>query len=165
MAQDVPVGSDNVPFQVSRCLKGFSGKYQVLKAMNPFYLRGDFDGDKKADYVALIEELATNKQGLLFCFGDANRKPQVLGAGVNVQIGDGEVVAYLLREEGASVDDSTRKGVLVDDLTSDPDTGVWGVATGCGQRKHDCVYLGKSEAGGGWFIWDGRRFVWRQGGI
>ncbi len=140
-ATDAPVEIDNVPFQVSRCLQGFQGKYRINRWMNPFYLRGDFDGDKQADYVALIEEVATKKQGFLFCFGDAQRKPQILGAGVSIPV------------EG---------GLPADDWAT---INVWGVAPGCGGGKLECLFIEKAYAGSGWFIWNGRQFTWRQGGI
>jgi hypothetical protein len=39
--------------------------YKINRDLNPFYLRGDFDGDKKADYALAIVESKTAKKGIL----------------------------------------------------------------------------------------------------
>src|SRR5260370_19383405 len=43
----------SVPEEVTRCLArdGLADKYTTDMTINPFYLRGDFDGDGKADYL------------------------------------------------------------------------------------------------------------------
>ena len=39
--------------------------YKINKDLNPFYLRGDFDGDKKIDYAFAVIEIKTDKKGIL----------------------------------------------------------------------------------------------------
>ncbi len=39
--------------------------YKINKDLNPFYLRGDFDGDKKMDYALAAIEIKTEKKGIL----------------------------------------------------------------------------------------------------
>jgi hypothetical protein len=48
--------------------------------VNPFYLRGDFDGDSIADYAVLIKNTINGKIGLAVVSGQSNRV-EVLGAG------------------------------------------------------------------------------------
>ncbi len=134
------VDLDNVPQRVSQCIQDFKGRYEISRRMNPFYLRADFDGDGRADYVVLITEPTTKKEGFAFCFSD-EKKPQIIGAGTSVAV------------EG---------GVQGDNFAV---FNVWGIAAGCGSEKHDCLYLEQAEAGSGWFIWNGRRFIWKQGAI
>jgi len=45
--QGPPVEIDNVPFTISACLQPESNRFEVSRRMNPFYLRGDFNGDGK----------------------------------------------------------------------------------------------------------------------
>lgn len=139
--QPNPVDIDNVPNVVSACLASYRGRYQVIQRINPFYLRGDFDGDGRIDHAVLIAEPNSRKEGFLVCFGRPQSKPQVLGAGQTVSA-----------EGRLKVDDFA----LID---------VWGVATRCAGRRHDCLFVEQAEAGSGLFVWNGQRFVWVQRGI
>ena len=47
--------------------------------MNPFYLRGDFDGDGAPDHAVALRVPKINKNGVLICRGRG--APIVLGAG------------------------------------------------------------------------------------
>jgi hypothetical protein len=38
--------------------------YEISTKLNPFYLRGDFDGDRKPDYAVLIANRATKILGI-----------------------------------------------------------------------------------------------------
>jgi len=108
--------------------------------MNPFYLRADFDGAGRTDYVVLITEITSRKEGFAFCFGNG-RKPQIVGAGVEIAV------------EG---------GVRGDDFAV---FNVWGIAGGCGAAKHECLFIEQAEAGSGFLIWNGQRCVWKQGAL
>jgi hypothetical protein len=134
-AQGPPVDLNNVPKKISTCLKGTEDPYEISRRMNPFYLRADFDGDGLADYAVLITEKSSKKEGFAVCFGNG-RKPQFLGAGTGVPV-----------EGGKKSDDFE----LVD---------LWGIGTGIG--KHDSLYLEHSEAGSGYFVWNGQKFIWKQ---
>ena len=56
-----PVEIDNVPFPVSKCLQPEADRLEISRRMNPFYLRGDFNGDGKLDYVVLVKERKSGK--------------------------------------------------------------------------------------------------------
>jgi hypothetical protein len=71
----------NTPKEVSRCLKKVASQYKVSYRINPFYLRGDFDGDGKPDYAVLITSLADGSRGLAVCGSQIGI--QILGAGVS----------------------------------------------------------------------------------
>jgi hypothetical protein len=134
-AQEPPVDLNNIPKRIPACLKGTEIRYEISRRINPFYLRADFDGDGRVDYVVLVNEKSSKKEGFAFCFGN-DTKPQFIGAGTSVAV-----------EGGTKVDDFE----LVD---------LWGVGTGIG--KHDSLYLEHSEAGSGYFVWNGQKFVWKQ---
>ena len=55
-------------------------------ALNPFYLRGDFDGDGKADIAVLVRKKDSGKAWNRVCHGD---KKEVLVVGAWTIIGDG----------------------------------------------------------------------------
>ena len=139
-AQESPVGLDNVPHRVSQCLNKSQNRYQASRRMNPFYLRADFDADGNPDYAILITESTSKKEGIAVCFGDKQKEPEIIGAGVSVGF------------EG---------GIQGDDIAI---FNVWGIAISCDVKK-DCLYLEQAESGSGYFIWSGQGFVWKQGAI
>jgi hypothetical protein len=58
----------------------FSGKHELHFGVNPYYQRGDFDGDRSPDCAVLIRERSTKKIGVAFIHA-ASRKWHVVGAG------------------------------------------------------------------------------------
>ena len=52
---------------------------ELSGSLNPFYQRGDFDGDGKADLAILVRDKATGKIGILVLHRAG--KPALLGAG------------------------------------------------------------------------------------
>jgi hypothetical protein len=54
--------------------------YEIVADINPFYLRGDFDGDKVMDYAVVIKARAGGKKGIAICHGNGSAM-KVLGAG------------------------------------------------------------------------------------
>jgi len=51
---------------------------EIETTINPYYLRGDFDGDGKVDYAIAVRGRTTRRNGLLICAG--NGMTFVLGA-------------------------------------------------------------------------------------
>ena len=79
----------NIPEAVVKCFaeKKLDKAYETSGRINPFYLRGDFDGDGKADYAVLIEEKRTQKAGVAIC-RSARGPTVILGAGSKFKWGD-----------------------------------------------------------------------------
>ena len=86
-----------IPDELSRCMdqaRSENKEIQIIFGGNPFYLRGDFDGDDRADYVTMVipselksaschecrGELSCKCTGVLFCFSSG--ATDVLGAEV-----------------------------------------------------------------------------------
>jgi len=137
-----PIDLDNVPFAVSACLQTEANRLEISRRINPFYLRGDFDGDGKLDYVVLVQNRKSEKKGFAFCFAGANRKPHIVAAGQAIAL------------EG---------GIRRDDLSA---FDLWGVAESWSKKpKKDALYLERAESGSGILIWNGVRMIWRQLGI
>jgi hypothetical protein len=58
------------PQPVVECLqKVRTANLEVLDRTNPFYLRGDFNGDGKPDYALQVRSSKTGSAGLLVCAG------------------------------------------------------------------------------------------------
>ncbi|MCE5306443.1 MAG: hypothetical protein LLG20_02270 [Acidobacteriales bacterium] len=67
------------PDQIAECLKSpVSSSVEVDLETNPYYLRGDFDGDGRVDYAVAVRGRKTKRNGVLVCAG--NRKVFILGA-------------------------------------------------------------------------------------
>ena len=69
------------PNEVIRCLKTSQTSNLILDTeFNPFYLRGDFDGDKKPDYAIWMRRKAGGIAGIVICAG--NSSVHLLGSGI-----------------------------------------------------------------------------------
>lgn len=139
VVQGPPVGLDNVPFAVAGCVSS-QPDLVVSRRLNPFYVRGDFDGDGLPDHAVLVEQTGSHKQGVAFCLSSKPRAPLVVGAGTSVAL------------EG---------GIRADDLG---DFDLWAVRR-IPSAKMDELYMAQAEAGSGTFRYVGGRMVWHQGGI
>ena len=137
--QQEPVDLDNVPTSVAQCLRAKADSLEISRRMNQFYLRGDFNGDGKVDFVVLVQERQSKKQGFAFCFAADPASPHIVGAGTSLAL------------EG---------GVRRDDLSA---FDVWGVVVSSPKRPRiEALFLEQAEAGSGLLVWNGRKLVWRQ---
>ena len=61
-----------LPGTVDRCLaqKVVAGQADFVKAVNPFYLRGDFDGDGKPHYAVAVKGKKSGKLRVAMCLGN-----------------------------------------------------------------------------------------------
>lgn len=68
------------PLAIENCLEKnrLEGKLVVDSSQNPYYLRGDFDGNGQPDYAIAIQGKVTKRNGVLICF-DTGRAV-ILGA-------------------------------------------------------------------------------------
>lgn len=140
-AQQPPVDLENVPLPVSKCLQASDKTVEISRRINPFYLRGDFNGDGRSDFVILVQEQESKKKGFAFCFA-GSMKAHIVGAGNPIAL------------EG---------GITRDDLSA---FDVWGVASAWSKSPaRDAVYLEQAEAGSGMLIWNGRKMIWQQTSI
>ena len=64
--------SPAIPVRIKSCIESrqLSG-YKIDPRVNPFYLRGDFDGDGKPDFaVTIIIQTGRSPSGLAMCEGN-----------------------------------------------------------------------------------------------
>lgn len=111
--------------------------------MNPFYLRGDFNGDGKIDVAVLVKQRSTGKVGIAIING-ASDKIIILGAGTAIGNG-GDDFEWMDSWEIYSKD-RMANGTSVTKL------------------RGDAVLVRKSEAASALIYWNGKRYVWLQEG-
>jgi hypothetical protein len=126
-------------FQASRLGK----THEVACYLNPFYLRGNFDGRGPLDLAVLVVEKATGKRGIVVVHRPS-MSSHLLGAGT--PIGNGGDDFYWL--------------------------GYWRVETAPRHHASpdtiprfvgEVINLVKPESASGWVGWNGRKYVWLQG--
>lgn len=68
------------PKMVRACLEmpAINGQLKVMNDVNPYYLRGDFDGDGLLDYAVSVQGIKTRRNGVLIC--TEKKEAVILGA-------------------------------------------------------------------------------------
>ncbi|SRR6266542_4856898 len=121
-------------------------KYEVAFSMNPFYLRGDFNGDGQIDVAVLVKQRSTGKSGIAIVHGGTS-KVTILGAGAAIGNG-GDDFEWM---------DTWR-------LYSKNSAAPRGDATNVPHLRGDALLVGKREAASALIYWNGKRYVWSQQG-
>jgi hypothetical protein len=121
-------------------------EYKISFQIEPFYLRGDFNGDGKIDLAALVNQRSTGKLGIVIVHGGTS-KLTILGAGTGIGNG-GDDFGWM---DVWQVYSKTRAAHA---------TGKTGVP----QLRGDALLVGKSESASGLIYWNGKRYAWFQQG-
>ena len=121
-------------------------KYELSFRINPSYLEGDFDGDRKMDAAVLVKERSTGKLGIAIVHG-ATGKVAILGAGIAIGNG-GDDFEWM---DSWKVYSKTR------------------AAHGPGETsvphlRGDALLVEKSETASALIYWNGKKYVWSQRG-
>ena len=130
-----------VPQWASNVLdRQFWTQYDWYDFVNPFFQRGDFDGDGQADIALLVRQKATGRVGILFVHRAAHAV-QIVGAGTSLSNG-GNDFKWL---------------------------GAWHVEDGSALTEvpgfhADVLYVEKPESASALIYWDGRKYQWAQRG-
>jgi hypothetical protein len=71
-----------LPELVKECLEqgDVKGKVKIVPIRKSYFLKGDFDGDKLADYAVSIQGIKTRRNGILICNG--KKQAYILGGDV-----------------------------------------------------------------------------------
>jgi hypothetical protein len=124
----------------------FLKSYDLYEKVNPFYLRGDFDGDGVPDYAILVTSRGTKQVGIAIVRSGA-KKIEVLGAGgINLQEG--------------SVKDFAWMDVWVVERKHKLEPNDWDKPIG--QMVGEGVEVEKSESASALIYWDGKQYRWFQ---
>jgi hypothetical protein len=149
-ADDLPfVTSSSLPPNVMEALRTFPGssKYALRANMNPFFVQGDFNGDRKLDTAVLVSERATGKHGIAVVHA-GSRSIHVLGA-------------------GQTIDDRGDNYNWLDAWYTFP-KGI--VDQGIGEDDPPPVLIGdalmviKTESASALIYWTGKQYKWYQQG-
>jgi len=127
----------------------FANAYSISDRLNPFYLRGDFDGDGKPDYAVLVVSKKDRLNGIaIWLSGKA--KIFVLGAGQPFKLG-AEVTSDFTVLDTWQV---YGKKPVEQGVGAGPPPKLIGEA----------ILAGKRESASGLIYWNGNRFAWYQQG-
>lgn len=121
--------------------------YTINRDLNPFYLRGDFNGDKEADYALAVVESKTSKKGFII-YHTSNKKHFVIGAGGSMPGGYGD--NYWMVDAWEVLDEKVvGQGVI--ELKPPKLIG-------------EAIRVQKLESSSGLIYWDGKQYRWFQQG-
>jgi hypothetical protein len=156
MATQVTV-ADTLPWNIPQPIRpaidapAFKTAFEIGTWLNPFYLRGDFDGDGAVDYAILIKRRNDGKKGIaVWLSGNPGGRMIVLGAGTKARAGAG----------------------AIDDWDFFDSWQVYGKRTvlrGAGEGRPpkligEAILVERTESASGLVYWDGRQFRWYQQG-
>jgi len=143
-----PEAVHEIPEPVQRAITNGSlaKKYEVAFRLNPFYLRGDFNGDGEIDVAVLVKQRSTGKVGIAIVYGGTN-KVTILGAGTAIGNG-GDDFEWM---DTWQIYSKTR-------------VAPGGDVTNVPHFRGDALVVGKSEAASALIYWNGERYVWLQEG-
>jgi len=135
----------DIPESVKRAIanRAFAKNYDVSFHLNPFYLRGDFSGDRKTDVAVLVKQRSTGKLGIAI-INRVTDKVTVLGAGTAIGNG-GDDFDWMDSWEIYSKDRIASE-------------------TRVPKSRGDALLVSKSEAASALIYWNGKRYVWHQQG-
>jgi hypothetical protein len=144
------VDEENIPDEILQTvgLGPFAQSYSIDGSLNPFYLRGDFDGDGKADYAVRIKSKTTGEVGIAIWLS-SQRKMIVLGAGVPFKITTEPTNLDFLNTWQVYAKGPVERGV-----------GAGPVPRLAGEA----ILAGKRESASGLIYWNGKSFAWYQQG-
>lgn len=140
----------NLPEGLTTCLQSqkIFASYELSASINPFYLRGDFDGDGRIDHAILIKEKSTGRRGVCICAGTA---AHILGAGKSFLRSDGhDFVDFGF----ASWRVFPRQAVRRSSTEGAPPS-----------LRGEAILAQWSDEGSGIIYWDGARFAWYRLGL
>jgi hypothetical protein len=146
-APDAAAHPHDIPEVINRAAaNGLLGKeYELSFHMNPFYLRGDFNGDGKTDIAFLVKQRSTGKLGIAIING-ATDKVTVVGAGNAIGNGGDDfewMDSWQVYSKGRAAEEA--EGSVP-------------------HLRGDALLVGKSEAASTLIYWNGKRYLWLQQG-
>ena len=142
---------ENIPGDVHQAVESgrFAESYKLDGTMNPFYLRGDFDGDGKIDYALWIKAKAGGATGIAIWLSSLHRFI-ILGAGSPFKF--------------AGSTESNFDNLNVWQVCGKRSVEQGGEAGPPPKLLGEAILVGRSESGSGLIFWNGRSFKWYQQG-
>lgn len=122
--------------------------YALRTDLNPFYLRGDFDGDKNQDYALSVVERKTGKKGILIYH---------TGFKMHYVIGAGKALSNRNTMDDYAWMDAWK-------VYSDKDVEIGFDETTKLTLKTEAILAIKVESASGLIYWTGKEYKWYQQG-
>ncbi len=146
------VEPENIPQSVSEAIETghFAQTYKLDGTMNPFYLRGDFDGDGKPDYAFWIKAKTGEATGIAIWMS-SRQKFIILGAGVPFMFSGSASSNFGGKNRVWQVYGKRR-------VEQGEDGGTPPTLVG------EAIWLGTKGIASGLIYWDGKSFKWYQQG-
>ena len=132
----------------------FLDTYNLSDRINPFYLRGDFDGDGKPDYAVLVINKRLKKSALAICLSTHNAIDLLGVGGTKLRVGtneDGYDLADFDWMDAWQVE--PRLKLVPNELNS---------AATIAHMAGEGLIVEKTEAASALIYWDGKKFRWYQ---
>jgi len=144
------------PNDVIGCLKSSKTSELILDtSINPYYLRGDFDGDKKPDYAIWMRRNVAEVAGVVVCAG--NGSIHLLGSGIT----KGEKFSDMEHDDFMPVhfqwEVSTKQEM--DELK----TWKCNVPDPFPKIENESMKLRWREGESTFIYWDGKKYQWTEG--
>jgi len=144
---DATAHPHDIPEVINRAVaNGLLGKDCELSFhMNPFYLRGDLNGDGKTDIAFLMKQSSTGKLGIAIISG-ATDKVTVVGAGNAIGNGGDDfewMDTWQVYSKGRAIQEAEGSVPCL---------------------RGDALLVAKSEAASALIYWNGKRYAWFQQG-
>jgi hypothetical protein len=145
------IETENIPNEILQAVElgPFAQSYVIDGSMNPFYLRGDFDGDGKADYALRVKSKGHGEVGIAIWLS-SQKKVVLLGAGTPFRVS----AAATSNLDFLNTWQVYAKGPVERGVGSGPPPHLVG----------DALLVGKRESASGLIYWNGKSFVWYQQG-
>lgn len=145
----------NLPDAVAKAFRaeGLLKKFRLSDTVNPFYLRGDFDGDGKPDYAILLESRESKHREIAVVLSRAPKVAIVGAGGFRVRVEAGKDSYFFDDFDWMDAWQVEAKQHL-DKSEFNPKVPA--------QMQGEGILAEKTEAAGGIIYWDGKQFRWYQ---
>jgi len=142
------------PPEVRQCLKDTKVSDLILFTdLNPFYLRGDFDGDKKIDYAIWMRRSVGGITGIIVCAGDGTN--HLLGSGIT----KGDNFSDMEHDDFLPLRWEVTTKQEIDELT----TWKCNVPDPFPKIENESIKLVWREGESAIIYWDGKQYKWTEG--
>ena len=125
-------------------------RYDLSDAVNPFYLRGDFDGDGKQDYAILVVNKIT-KRRLIAIVRTGSKDVDIIG-------GEGEKLLVGAGADAYPLDDFNWIDAWHVEGKPRPALKKGAASKMAGEG----IMVEKTESGSALIYWNGRTYQWKQ---
>ncbi len=128
--------------------------YDISDRVNPFYLRGDFDGDGEPDYAVLVTNKKSKKSAVAFTLTSKTTVDVIGGEGVKLRVGS--------KDDGYDLQDFDWMDAWQVHRRVQLPANELNTAATIHQMLGEGVMVEKTEAASALIYWDGKSFRWYQ---